>query len=923
MDHAARSRAVSVPPPEASGTVTFLFTDIEGSTQRWERFRQPMSAALARHDAILDAAIAAHDGVTFKKMGDAYCAAFQTPSSAMCAALDAQRALQREDFSSVDGLRVRMAIHSGEAEHRDRDYFGPSVNRVARLLATGHGGQVLLSGSAAADARHALPAGATLLDLGSHRLKDLSQPEHVWQLVVGGLAGEFPALKSLMVTPNNLPVAPSSFRGREGDVAEIKTMLEGHRLVTVLGTGGVGKTRLALHVGAHLIEQFPDGVWFADLAPISDEDTVAAVIARALGMGRSDGAKVEDAFAHWLKRRKLLLILDNCEHVVAAAAGIANAIVQACPDVRLLATSREPLHVGGEAVYRLPSLAVPERAESLTANDALEYGAIALFVDRARAADRRFAITDENASIIADICRRLDGIPLAIELAAARVKVLSIASLARHLDDRFRILTGGSRTALPRQQTLAALIGWSYDLLSEPERMLFHRVAVFAGGCNLESASAVCTSDGLDAADILDLLASLVDKSLIVADTSGPHERFRMLETTRAYALAKLEAAGERARWLRKHAEYFRDLADKADADVAGSSTLAWLAEQELEIDNYRAALEWALIQENDVVLGADIAGALRVLWTNGGLAIEGAFWMKPALEKIDREKHPRIAARLLDALASLRPGKHMIDYAQQALRLYEQVGDRHGVARALRRLASGCIITGRFEEALEASRKALLGFQAVGDQRGIGECIREQGIIALQRGEIAQARDLLKQALAIFQSAGAEFSAAGILMQLSELEFADGHPDRALQSLSQTNAIDAHRVAGPLHTMQRNINGAAYRLALGDIDGARAAALDGFKAARQVQNPLLAANALQHYASCLAATGEEERAARLMGFADAVYHRMGAARDTTEKWGYEQVASALREKLGEARLKAFAEEGAAWTEDRAAAEAT
>ncbi|HXN08627.1 MAG TPA: adenylate/guanylate cyclase domain-containing protein, partial [Candidatus Acidoferrales bacterium] len=640
-----------------TGTVTFLFSDIEGSTQRWEANRDGMDAAVKRHDAVMRAAIAQRNGYVFKTVGDAFCAAFSRVVDAAMAVIDAQRALATEDFSGVDGLRVRMALHVGEASERDGDYFGPTVNRVARLMSIGHGGQVLLSDAVYELVRTQLPADVSFADLGLRRLKDLTQPEQVWQLFAEGLGATFPPLNSLDARPNNLPIQATSLIGRERDLEDVKSLVGKHHLVTLSGSGGVGKTRVALQVGADLIDRYPNGAWFADLAPIRDPKLVSSVVAKVLGISVREGRTVEEAITQRLKREQLLLILDNCEHVLAAVAELTDAILKIAPDVRLLATSRQALGIGGEVLHRLPSLAIPDNVVGLRTPDALQYGAIALFVDRAKAADTRFSLSDDTAPIVADICRRLDGIPLAIELAAARVKVLSIPNLAQRLNDRFKILIGGSRSALPRQKTLTALIDWSYDLLSPQEQTLFTRAAIFAG-FSLDAATAVCAGEGLDEIDILDLLSSLTDKSLVVADTGGEQERYRLLESTRAYALEKLIAAGERERLARRHGEYFRDKAQEADKRFGTGSTLAWFADMELELDNYRAALEGRLSQGSDAVLGAAIAGALEQFWYEGGLAVEGRYWIEPALERVNLAENPQIAARLWLALAILHSGK-------------------------------------------------------------------------------------------------------------------------------------------------------------------------------------------------------------------------------------------------------------------------
>ena len=905
-----------------TGTVTFLFSDIEGSTQRWDRDRTTMQDAVRRHDALMETAIAAYDGYVFKTIGDAFCAAFWRPEDAVAAILDAQRALAAEDFSAIDGLRVRAAVHTGTADERNGDYFGPALNRVARLLAIGHGGQVLVSGATRELVRADLPIGTSLLDFGSHRLKDLAEPEHVSQLSIEGLLNEFPPLRSLDALPNNLPIARTSFVGREHDVAEVKALLDQHRLLTLVGSGGVGKTRLAIQVGADLLDRYPDGVWFVDLAPIDNPELVASVVAQTLGMSQRQDQRVDESIPPWLKRKKLLLIFDNCEHVLEPIAALAAAILVAAQDVRILATSRQALNISGEATHSLPSLAVPGETGGLKSDEALEYGAIALFVDRARAADTRFVLTDDNAPIVAEICRRLDGIALAIELAAARVKVLSIANLAQRLNDRFRLLTGGSRDVLPRQKTLTALIDWSYDLLTPPEQLLFTRVGIFAGGFSLDAATAVCSGEDLDEIDILDLLASLTDKSLVVADTSGEHERYHLLESTRAYALEKLGAACAHERLARRHAEYFRDQARAADERYSSTSgsTASWLAGLELELDNYRAVLEWTLKDGHDLVLGGAVAGALGGLWAAGGLT-EGRYWFGLAQADLDESAHPQVAARIWRALSGLSYGKLRNDAAQRALALYESVGDEAGQAWALSSVAFSLYQMGQLEEAGDVNARALAAMRTLGHKRGVANSLNTQATIQWARGDIVAARESYAQALAAHKALGDEAGTAMVLGNLAELEFGEGQVEQALRLASEDLEITSRgKNALDLATSYENM--AAYRAAAGDLDGAREAACEGLRLARQVQNALTIANAMQHLALLLALRGEVNDAARLIGYVNLQYKELGYEGEATEKWGYEKLMAALHEQLSDAQIEKLAAEGAMWLDDQAVEEA-
>jgi predicted ATPase/class 3 adenylate cyclase len=914
----------SGPPASArpTGTVTFAFTDIEGSTQRWERDRSAMQDAVRRHDALIRSAIAAHDGYVFKTLGDAFCAAFWRPEDAVAAIVDAQHALGAEDFSATDGLPVRAAVHTGTADERDGDYFGPAVNRVARLLGVGHGGQILLSGVTRDLAHSDLPAGASLVDLGSHRLRDLREPEHVWQLSVAGLPVAFPALTSLDTIPNNLPIQQTSFRGREQDLAVVRPLLGQHKLLTLFGSGGVGKTRLALQVGADVLDQHTDGVWFADFAPISDPELVASVIAKEIGMPQVGDRRVDEAIPQWLRRKKLLLILDNCEHVLETAAAIADTITRSCPDVRLLATSRQALGVSGEVVHRLPSLAIPEKLEGLSSAEAIEYGAVALFVDRATAADTRFILTDDNAAIVAEICRRLDGIPLAIELAAARVKVLSIPNLAQRLNERFKILTGGSRTALPRQKTLGALIDWSYDLLTPQEQMLFSRVGIFAGGFTLDAATAVCGGEDLDEIDVLDLLSSLTDKSLVVADTTGEQERYHLLESTRAYALEKLAAAAAHEQLARRHAEYFRSqVQEVGERTGLDSSAPARLAIVEQELDNYRATLEWALKDGHDIALGSIVAGALNGLWSERGLSVEGRYWIGLAQAGLDESIHPQVAARLWIVLWGLSSGKRALDCAQRAVALSQSARDEKGNALALSRLAVSLCQVGRLEEAREVNAQAIAAIRTLGDKPTVANSLNGLAAVQAYCGDIPAARELFTQALAAYKVLGDEAGAALVLSNLAEVEFGEGQVEQAVRLADEALEIHSRRKSAvSLALSYPNIT--AYRIALGDMDAARESAREGLRWAQQAQIPQLIATALQHLALLFALRGEVKDAARLIGYVNAQYEELGYKRGATERWSYEKLMSALHDQLSKAEIEQLAAEGATLSEDRAAEEA-
>jgi predicted ATPase/class 3 adenylate cyclase len=574
-------------PPR--GNVTFLFTDIERSSQLWEMHPQTMGRALAQHDDLVRTAVLEHNGYIFKTAGDAFCVAFGSAMNAVRAAADAQHALASAAWEDTGPLRVRMALHSGEAEHRDGDYFGQTLNRVARVLSAGHGGQTLLSRVTAERVREKLPRGISLRDLGERRLKDLSKPERIFQLVAPDLPAEFPPLRSLEVLPNNLPAQVTSFVGRTREMADVKRLLGNTRLLTLTGAGGTGKTRLSLQVAAEVLERFPHGVWLVELATASDPAIVPEAIASALDVRIERDRAPLDTLIDALEARNLLVVLDNCEHLIQACAQTASALLRRCPEIRILASSREALNIDGEVILPVPPLITAEFGRvgnDLQIDQLAELEAVQLFVERANAVKPGFSLTEENAKLLAEICWRLDGIPLAIELAAARVKVLSLEQILTRLDDRFRLLSGGSRTALPRQQTLGALIDWSYDLLSEPERMLLRRLTVFVAGRTLEMAEEVCAGDGLEKADVFDFLSALVEKSLLMVETGADGEsRYTMLESVWDYGDTKLEQSGETARYRRRHLDYFVRFAEAAEPHLFGPEQKTWL--ERLHVEHY------------------------------------------------------------------------------------------------------------------------------------------------------------------------------------------------------------------------------------------------------------------------------------------------------------------------------------------------
>jgi predicted ATPase/class 3 adenylate cyclase len=687
----------TAPKARPEGTVTFLFTDIEGSVNLWEQYPEAMTHALACHDALLRQAIESHGGHVFKTVGEAFYAAFSTPPEAVVAALEAQRALVTEPWEETGPLRIRVALHTGVPQLRGGDYFGGPINRAARLLEAGHGGQVLLSAATQELVRDHLPDGVSLRDLGEHRFRDLIRAERVYQLVHPDLAAEFPPLRGLDAGRHNLPVQPTPLIGREREVTTLQEMLGRAevRQVTLTGPGGTGKTRLALQVAADLLEEFGDGVFFVDLAPIRDPGLVASTVAQTLGVRETGERSLLESLKSHLREKQLLLVLDNFEQVLEAAPTVAE-LLGAAPRLKVLVTSRAVLRLRGEQEFPVPPLAGPDPRRLPPAEALSQYAAVELFIQRAVSARPEFTVTNENAPAVAAICHRLDGLPLAIELAATRVRLLTPQAMLARLESRLKLLTGGARDLPARQQTLRSAIAWSYDLLTEAERMLFRRLSVFVGGCTLEAAEAVCDEGDLQL-PVLDGVTSLVDQSVLKqveaeAAGGGGEPRFVMLETIREFGLEQLEASEEADAIRRQHARYFLRLAEEEEPGGNRSPLWhQWLDRMEAEQDNLRAALDGAAAA-GEIETALRLAGAMWEFWKVQGHHNEGRQRLTELLARTEGER-TAFRAKALDALARLavEQGDHdaIGPLYTESLSIWRELGDKSGIATALLGLAS------------------------------------------------------------------------------------------------------------------------------------------------------------------------------------------------------------------------------------------
>ena len=872
-----------------TGTVTFLFTDIEGSTRLWEAHPEAMRPALARHEDLLRGCIEDSGGYVFKTVGDAFCAAFPTANTALQAALAAQLALAAEPWELPTSLRVRMALHTGATEERGGDYFGSPLNRIARLMAAGHGGQVLLSEATQGLVRDALPPDASLLDLSRHRLKDLGRPEQVFQLLHPALAADFPPLRSLdnPALPNNLPQQPTSFIGRETQIEEVKARLGKSRLLTLVGAGGSGKTRLSLQVAADLLDGQGDGVWLVELAALSDPALVPQAVADVLGVQEQAGKPIQQTLVEALKAKRLLLVLDNCEHLVSACASLASDLLRACPGVHLLASSREPLNVAGEQTYRVPSLSLPDPKQAQTAESLSQFEAVRLFIERAQAVQPSFAVTNGNARAVAQVCFRLDGIPLALELAAVRVRSLSVEEVNRRLDQRFRLLTGGSRTVLPRQQTLRALIDWSYDLLTEPEKTVLRRLSVFAGGWTLAAAEGVCSGEGVEDWEVLDLLTGLVDKSLAVYEegADGDAGRYRLLESVRQYAGDRLGESGEGEAVQGRAASWFLAFAEEAAPQLTGSEVAAWLSRLEVEHDNLRASLTWEEQWGDGGEDGLRLAVALRRFWEVRGHFTEGRQWL----------------------------GRALVRTTSGAVGLDGATGPEPSAARALVLNGAGilALAQGDYAEARALLEESLTIKRQLGDQQGIAGSLINLGLVASDQGDLADARALYEQGLTILRPLGHQEFIANALNNLGLVASAQG--DYAGARALQEESLTIRRQLGDQGGISASLgNLGVVAQAQGDYVEARALSEECLTIMRQLGNQSGIAESLESMAGVVQGQGRPGRAARLGGAASALRESIGSPRHPAEQAEMDKTIASVREALGE---EAFA---AAWDAGRA-----
>lgn len=898
-------------PDFPTGTVTFLFTDVEGSTKLLQQIGDRYREVLANYRRILRSSIDAGTGVVVDLEGDSVFAVFPSAADAVIAAIEAQRALASQAWPEGAELRVRMGVHTGEATLGPEGYVGLDVHRAARIVSAAHGGQVVISASTLALVEHSLPEGVTVRDLGSHRLKDLADAEQIAQVVVPGLPNSFGPLRSLDVVRHDLPIQLTSFVGREQELAELDDLLSSARLVTLIGPGGSGKTRLALEGASHGIDRYRDGAWFVDLAPLTSPDQVPLAVAGHLGVSGQSGRPTEDVLVDYLADRELQLVLDNCEHLVDKVSQLVAGLLQAAPQLRVLATSREPLGVTGETTYEVQPLPFPgvEDGPNVEAFDAVR-----LFVERARSAEPRFELTDANARAVAQICRRLDGMPLALELAAARVRTFAPQQLAGLLDDRFALLTSPVRTAAARHQTLRAAVEWSYDLLADPARTLFGRLSVFRRGFDLKAAEHICGTDLLSATDVLTLLPELVDKSLVVADRRPDREtRYRLLETLREYGQERLDST-ETEHVRDAHAAYFCSFAERAATHLRGPEQQSWIDQLAVDYDNLRKALRSAFSENPE--LGIRLATALADYWDAVGPRLEGQEWLRRAVELSqsaapDLRMQARLAASNLFLSTHL---SHSVQFAEEALEEARRIGDEASEARALGVLALARGLQEDHRQAMSLGEQALEISRRLGDQWETASCLmrlgqadyqdldrsiqRFQESLALYREvgdrrraamvlynmaersaragrELDAAAGWVRESLSIFQEMGSTNDSAHALLELGKILRRQGQPEEAREVLD--TALELLRKVGDQRCTVRTLSALGIALTeSGDRQRAHEALKESLQLGQMLGEEQIVRVTLVGMARLQASTGQKSEAATLYAAADKLGRELG-----------------------------------------------
>ncbi len=881
-----------------TGTVTLLFTDIEGSTPLWEQVPTEMQLAVAQHHAILRKVIEDNNGQVFQILGDAFQAAFRLAGEALNAAIQTQRQLLSAEWGTTGPLKVRIGLHTGPLELSaipdqagNREYaVCHTLNRAARVMSAGYGGQILISQETKTLIERELPEDISLRDLGEHKLKGMQKLEHLYQAVASELPNDFPPLVTEIIHPHNLPVEVTSFIGREKEIGELKQLLcePGNRLVTVTGFGGVGKTRLSLQVSRSLLEIYEDGVWLVELASLSDPSLVSQYIAQALRVREMPGQSVMVTLQVYFSNKHLLLILDNCEHLTGAVADLANILLRSCPRLHILATSREILGVDGEIPYQCPTLlnvplSTPYSLVSLgVSGENITDAAIRLFVERAITSYPGIRLNKKDIVRVGEICRQLDGIPLAIELAAARVRVLSVEQIAIRLDNMFTLLTGGSRSMISHHQTLKSLIDWSYSLLSSPEKIMLQRLSVFIGGWDMEAAEAIVAGDGIEKNQVVDLTAQLLDKSLIMLEClEGGDNRYRMLETIRQYAYDKLQDSDGLKPIRKHHLDYFSHLTEQAASQFWEKEQENWARRLTKEIDNLRSALNWGLQREaatpEEIDLAVRMATALWIYWYGYGVIKEAIGWLSLALE---RSPHPNQArARILAAYGTIAWQLGNLTEAASRLRasleLYRGLEDPPGLAEATHMYGHVVFDQKKYGEAERVFKDSLSRYEALNNIGVRVALIGDLGLVACHRGKINLARQYYEQCLGLSVQHELKDNIAQSYLRLGDLsrlegdyEGADSYYQKGLMLNRELRL--SKEIASSLHKLGFI---ALYR---DDLNQAQSLFKESLVIQEDASNQQGIAECLAGLASFMVRKGDDEQAAYYFGAASEILTRTG-----------------------------------------------
>jgi predicted ATPase/class 3 adenylate cyclase/Tfp pilus assembly protein PilF len=789
-----------------TGTVTFLFTDIEGSTKLFQEFPEKLPSALRRHNEILRDAIESNRGHVFKIVGDAYCCAFENAADAVKAAVDVQRNLSEEKWDEAE-IKIRIGIHSGNAEWNGHDYMGyMTLARTARVMSAAYGEQIIVSNDAYEIYKENLvkEKDFSFRDLGERRLKDVIEPIRLYQVISKDLREEFPPLKTLDARPNNLPIQLTSFIGREKEMKDVKDKLRQNRLLTLNGTGGSGKSRLSLQAGADLIDDFANGVWFVELAAVSDPEFLTSEIINALGIREEPKKTPEETLVDYLKDKEILIILDNCEHLINACAELTERLLSSCPKLKIIATSREALNCEGEQTFKIPALTHPDPNSKDTPEQLTQYESVRLFIERALSVNPKFRVNNENAPALAEVCSRLDGIPLAIELAAARTKVLSIEKIFERLDDRFSLLTGGKRTALPRQQTLRALIDWSYNLLTEEEKILWGRLSVFSGGWTLEAAEEVCEDEVTGKNEIVEMLSQLTEKSIVIYDESK--ERYRMLESMKQYGIEKL--SDKNGMFLR-HLNYYLELSEKAEPELNGNDPKLWLDILEADHSNFISAIDWSTNNEN-TEKGALVAAALGGFWSTKGHYSTGIRLNENIIQspgEIDKSVKGKLLSSIGVFKFSQGDYEQAKKYSKESLAIRREIGDNSGIAVSIENLGKATALLGDIEQAKEYYEESLVIRKEIGDKSGIADSMHSLGTLSANQGDYEQAKEYYEESLIIRREIGSKNGIAATIHNLGSLSSYQGDYAQAVKYFEESLIVrkeigDKNGIAATIHNL-------------------------------------------------------------------------------------------------------------------------